>query len=178
MTCISKSSACRSNEFIIPSIRETGAYLPDVLIDTDFELLFPDEYINSISERLILYNELSNIKNEEQLLKFEQKLIDRFGALPKEAIALLNSVRIKWKAMQLGIERMILKQGKMIGYFIGDQQSNYYQTSHFHKVLKFVQLNGNLCKMKEKETKNGLRLLLTFENVKSITKALELIEKI
>jgi transcription-repair coupling factor (superfamily II helicase) len=157
---------------------ETKEFVKEFTIDTDFELLFPDEYINSISERLILYNELSSVKNEEQLLKFEQKLIDRFGALPKEAVALLNSIRIKWKAMQLGIERLILKQGKMIGYFIGDQQSNYYQTTHFHKVLKFVQLNGNLCKMKEKETKNGLRLLLTFENVKSINKVLELIERI
>ena len=157
---------------------ETKEFVKEFTIDTDFELLFPDEYINNISERLILYSELSNIKNEEQLLKFETKLIDRFGALPKEAIALLNSIRLKWKAMQLGIERMILKQGKMIGYFIGDQQSDYYQTTHFHKVLKFAQLNGNLCKMKEKETKNGLRLLLTFENVKSITKALDLIERI
>jgi transcription-repair coupling factor (superfamily II helicase) len=157
---------------------ETKEFVKEFTIDTDFELLFPDEYINNVSERLILYNELSNVKTETEIQQFEQKLIDRFGALPKEAVALLNSVRIKWKATHIGIEKLILKQGKMIGYFIGDQQSDYYQTSHFHKVLKFVQQNGNLCKMKEKETKNGLRLLLTFENVKSINNALELIEKI
>jgi len=155
---------------------ETKTYVKDLQIDSDFELLFPDDYINNISERLNLYNELSTIKDEEALLAYEQKLIDRFGPLPKEALALLNSVRIKWRATQMGLEKLVLKQGKMIGYFVGDQQSDYYQSSRFQKVLQFVQHNGHLCKMKEKETKNGLRLLLTFENVKSVKKALELME--
>ncbi len=157
---------------------ETKEYVKDLQIDTDFELLFPDEYINNISERLTLYNELSLIKNEEALLKYEQKLIDRFGALPKEAVALLNSIRIKWKATAIGIEKLIMKQGKMIGYFVGDQQSDFYQSNRFIKMVQFVQQNSTICKMKEKDTKNGLRLLLTFENVKSITKALELMNKI
>ncbi|MEC4003369.1 transcription-repair coupling factor [Flavobacterium sp. SUN052] len=157
---------------------ETKEYVKDLQIDTDFELLFPDEYINSITERLNLYNELSLIKNEEALQLFEQKLIDRFGALPKEALALLNSIRIKWKATTIGIEKLIMKQGKMIGYFVGDQQSDFYQSNRFIKMLQFVQQNSTLCKMKEKETKNGLRLLLTFENVKSVNKALELINRI
>lgn len=155
---------------------ETKEFVKDLQIDTDFELLFPDDYINSVNERLNLYNELGNVKDEEGLLAYEQKLIDRFGPLPQEAQALLNSIRIKWIATRLGIEKLIMKQGKMIGYFVGDQQSDYYQSSRFHKVLQFVQHNGNLCKMKEKETKSGLRLLLTFENVKSIKKALELME--
>ena len=77
----------------------------------------------------------------------------------------------------MGLERLLMKQGKMVGYFIGDQQSNFYQSNRFMNVLQFAQRNGNVCKMKEKETKNGLRLLLTFENVKSINKALELMEK-
>lgn len=154
---------------------ETKEYVKDLQIDTDFELLFPDDYINNISERLNLYNELGNIRDEAQLQKYEQQLLDRFGPLPKEAIALLNSIRIKWKATQMGIEKLVLKQGKMIGYFVGDQQSDFYQSARFQKVLQFVQQHGNLCKMKEKETKNGLRLLLTFENVKSVNKALELI---
>lgn len=155
---------------------ETKEFVKDLQIDTDFELLFPDDYINSVNERLNLYNELGNVKDEEGLLAYEQKLIDRFGPLPKEAQALLNSIRIKWIATRLGIEKLIMKQGKMIGYFVGDQQSDYYQSSRFRMVLQFVQLHGNLCKMKEKETKSGLRLLLTFENVKSIRKALELME--
>ena len=156
---------------------ETKEYVKDLQIDTDFELLFPDDYINNITERLSLYNELSAIKDEEALLKFEQKLTDRFGALPKEAVALLNSIRIKWKATSIGIEKLILKQGKMVGYFVGDQQSDFYQSNRFMKMVQFVQHNSALCKMKEKETKNGLRLLLTFENVKSINKALELMNR-
>ncbi len=157
---------------------ETKEFVKDIQIDTDFELLFPDEYINNITERLNLYNELSQIKDEATLQQFEQKLIDRFGALPKPAIALLNSVRIKWKATAMGIERLLMKQGKMVGYFIGDQQSDFYQSNRFMKVLQFAQRNGNVCKIKEKETKNGLRLLLTFDNVKSVNKALELLEGI
>lgn len=157
---------------------ETKEFVKEFQIDTDFELLFPDEYINNISERLSLYNELGAVKNILDLEAYEKRLIDRFGPLPKEAISLLNSVRIKWKAKQIGLERLILKQNKMVGYFIGDQQSNFYQSNRFMNVMKFAQQNGNLCKVKEKETKNGLRLLITFENVKSINKALELIEMI
>ena len=156
---------------------ETKEYVKDILIDTDFELLFPDEYINSVAERLSLYNELGLIKKEEDLLLFEQKLIDRFGALPKPAIALLNSLRIKWKATSIGIEKLLMKQGKLVGYFISDQQSKYYQSDRFMKVMQFAQQNGNICKVKEKQTKNGLRLLITFDNVKSITKALEYFNK-
>ena len=157
---------------------ETKEYVKDIQIDTDFEILFPDEYVNNITERLNLYNELSTIKDEESLARFEQKLMDRFGALPKPALALLNSVRLKWKATAIGIEKVVIKQGKMIGYFIGDQQSSFYQSGRFMKVVQYVQQNGNLCKMKEKQTKSGLRLLLTFENVKTIDKALELLHKI
>ena len=157
---------------------ETKEFVKEFQIDTDFELLFPDEYINNITERLSLYNELGSVKNISELEAYEKRLIDRFGPLPKEAVSLLNSVRIKWKAKQIGLERLILKQHKMVGYFIGDQQSNFYQSNRFMNVMKFAQQNGNLCKVKEKETKNGLRLLITFENVKSINKALELIEMI
>ena len=155
---------------------ETKEYVKDLQIDTDFELLFPDEYINNVTERLALYNELGACKTEEELVAYENKLIDRFGPLPKEAKALLNSIRIKWIATKIGIERIVMKQGKLIGYFIADQQSDYYTSKRFTNVLRFVQQHGNLCKMKEKETKNGLRLLLTFENVKSINKALELMQ--
>ncbi|GAW89736.1 transcription-repair coupling factor [Flavobacterium psychrophilum] len=153
-------------------------YVKDLQIDSDFELLFPDDYINSVTERLALYNALAIIKEENGLLEYEKQLIDRFGPLPKQAIALLNSLRIKWIATQIGVEKLILKQGKMVCYFVSDQQSDYYQSKRFHQVLQFVQKQPQLCKMKEKETKNGLRLLLTFENVKSIKKALELMEMV
>jgi transcription-repair coupling factor (superfamily II helicase) len=99
-----------------------------------------------------------------------------FGPLPKQAVSLLSSMKIKWIATRLGIEKLVMKQGKMIGYFVSDQQSDYYQSGRFHQVLQFVQKQSGLCKMKEKQTSNGLRLLLTFDNVKSIRKALELME--
>lgn len=153
-------------------------YVKDIQIDTDFELLFPDEYVNNITERLNLYNELGAIKDEEALVAFEAKLLDRFGPLPKQAQALLISMRIKWLATRMGLEKLVLKQGKMVGYFVGDQQSDYYQSTSFRKVLQFVQRYQTLAKMKEKQTKNGLRLLLTFENVKSLKKALELLEMV
>ena len=153
-------------------------YVKDLQIDTDFELLFSDEYINNISERLKLYNELSLITNEEDLTIFENKLIDRFGPLPKQAISLLNSLKIKWIATKLGIEKLIMKQGKMICYFVSDQQSSYYNSPQFTKVLQFVQKNPNICRMKEKQTPAGLRLLLTFENAKSINKCLGFMEMV
>ncbi|MGM8360748.1 transcription-repair coupling factor [Flavobacterium sp. ARAG 55.4] len=155
---------------------ETKEYVKDLQIDTDFELLFSDEYINNISERMNLYNELAAIKNEEELVVFQNKLIDRFGPLPPRANALMNSIRIKWVATRVGIEKLVMKQGKMIGYFVSDQQSDFYQSNRFHKVLQFVQKHPSLCKMKEKQTANGLRLLLTFDNVKSTRRALELME--
>ena len=155
---------------------EPKEYVKDLQIDTDFELLFPDDYINNISERLNLYNELSLIKTEEELQAYQNKLIDRFGALPKPAISLLNSIKIKWIATKMGIEKLVMKQGKMIAYFVSDQQSDYYTSTQFHNVLQFVQKQSSLCKMKEKQTPNGLRLLITFENVKSIRRALELME--
>lgn len=157
---------------------ENKKYVKEFSIDTDLELLFPDEYINQVTERLNLYNELSELKTEEELQQYEQRLIDRFGPLPRQAKSLLDSLRIKWIATDFGIEKIILKQNKMVAYFISDQQSTYYQSAKFKKVLSFVQQNPTLCKMKEKETRNGLRLLLTFENVKTIKKALEVLNLI
>ncbi|RTY81992.1 transcription-repair coupling factor [Flavobacterium sp. ZB4P23] len=155
---------------------ETKEYVKDLQIDTDFELLFSDEYINNVSERLSLYNELGAVKNEEELIIFQNKLIDRFGPMPPRAKALMNSIRIKWIATRIGIEKLVMKQGKMIGYFISDQQSDYYQSKRFNQALLFVQKNSSICKMKEKQTPAGLRLLLTFDNVKNTRRALELME--
>lgn len=153
-------------------------YVKDIVIESDFEILFPDDYINNITERLALYNELSTLKSEEELVAYEKRLIDRFGALPKAAVNLMDSVRMKWIASQLGIEKLIMKQGKMIWYFISDQQSDYYQSNQFGKILKFVQLYPKLGELKEKNTKNGLRLLFTFDQVKSVNKALEILQKL
>ena len=146
-------------------------FVKDTQIDSDFELLFPDAYINNITERLNLYTELNQVKDEAGLQKFESDLVDRFGELPTEAEDLLNSVRIKWIANSIGIEKIVMKQGKLIGYFIADQQSEFYQTPGFTKVLQFVQKYPQLCTMKEKKTRNGLRLLLVFDKIRSVDRA-------
>ena len=153
-------------------------YVKDITIDTDFELLFPDDYINNITERLNLYTKLNEIKTEEELAKFESEIIDRFGELPTQVSDLLDSVRLKWIATKMGIEKLIMKKGKMIGYFIQDQQSGFYQSDAFTKVLQFVQMNASKCKMKEKQTRNGLRLLITFEAIKSTKQALDALSDI
>jgi transcription-repair coupling factor (superfamily II helicase) len=163
----------KENEFaeLYPQEESTKVYVKETQLDTDFELLFPDDYINTVTERLKLYNELSNIQTEKELQTYMDRLIDRFGQLPEQAQDLLNSVRIKWIATQMGLERLLLKQGKMVGYFVADQQSSYYQSNRFRTVLQFVQNHPTHCKLKEKQTRNGLRLIISFENIKSIDKA-------
>ncbi len=151
-------------------------YVKDLQLDTDFELLFPDDYINNITERLNLYTQLNQVEDEEGLQKFEIQLVDRFGELPEPAVDLLNSVRIKWIATHIGLERVILKKGKFLGYFIADQQSDFYQSPIFTKVLNYVQANPGICQLKEKQTRNGLRLLLVFAGVTSVDKALKVME--
>ena len=153
-------------------------YVNDITIDTDFELLFPDDYVNNISERLNLYTALNGLKTEEDLEDFQLKLIDRFGELPVQVEDLLNSVRIKWVGTQLGFEKLVMKQNKTIGYFIKDQQSSFYQSSNFTKILSYVQSHSSTCKMKEKETRQGLRLLLIFDKVKSVEEALKVLQPI
>ncbi|MET1258190.1 transcription-repair coupling factor [Flagellimonas sp. DF-77] len=150
-------------------------FVKDTQLDTDFELLFPDGYINNITERLTLYTALNKVTDEDGLIAFERQLVDRFGELPQQAIDLLNSVRIKWKATAIGLERVILKKGKFLGYFIADQESAYYQSESFTKVLHYVQQHPNQCQLKEKQTRNGLRLLLVFDEVTSVDAVLEVL---
>lgn len=153
-------------------------YVKDITIDTDFELLFPDDYVNNIAERLNLYTKLNEIKTEEELQKFETDIIDRFGEMPKQVVDLLNSVRIKWMATKIGLEKVVMKQGKLIGYFISDQQSVFYQSAGFNKVIQYIQMHPSAGKMKEKQTRTGLRLLLTFEHIKTVKQALAVLQPI
>ncbi|PSG90091.1 transcription-repair coupling factor [Aurantibacter aestuarii] len=170
----------KENEFadLYDTNLEDKVYVKEVTIDSDFELLFPDDYINNITERLKLYTKLNELKTEDELLQFEKDLIDRFGDLPTQAEDLLNSVRLKWVATKMGIEKVIMKQNKLIGYFLNDQQSAFYQSANFTKVLQYVQQNANKCKMKEKQTRAGLRLLLTFENIRTVKQALAVLKPI
>ncbi len=153
-------------------------FVKEVQIDTDFEILFPDNYVNSITERLNLYKELGELDTEEQLQDFAKKLEDRFGKIPAQAENLLHSVRIKWLAKSLGLERIILKHKRMVGYFVSDQSSDFYQSPTFTNILKYVQTHSKECVMKEKETKKGLRLLITFIRIDTVKKALDTLQNI
>ncbi len=152
---------------------EKKDFIKETVIDTDFELLFPDDYINNISERLSLYTKLNELKTEEELQQFELELIDRFGPLPEPAQDLLTSMRIKWLAIHMGLERVVMKKKRLVGYFISDQRSSYYQSPMFGHILKVVQENPRSLQLKEKQTRNGLRLLLTIEHVNNVDKALK-----
>ena len=144
----------------------------DCQIDTDLQLLFPDKYIQSISERMLLYRELDNIETEDALVQFEAGLADRFGKLPSESIELIEVVRLRRAAVELGIEKIILKHHKMVCQFIANPQSAYYQSPVFGKVLQYVQTHPQICRMKEGNNK----LSLTFEKVRSVKKAKEVLE--
>jgi len=171
----------KENEFkdlYITDNSKPKEFVKEVQIDTDFEILFPDDYVNSVTERLSLYEKLSDLISEDELIAFENEIIDRFGEIPTQVEDLLDSVRIKWLAKKLGLEKIILKQKRMIGYFVSDQQSEFYQTEAFTKTLKYLQQNPKSCVMKEKQTKNGLRLLITFIKIDTVKKALETLQKI
>jgi transcription-repair coupling factor (superfamily II helicase) len=149
-------------------------FVNDCAIDTDMEMHFPENYINSTTERMSLYRDLDNIENEEELQKFEYQLTDRFGEIPSTARDLFEVVRLRWIAIELGIERVILKNEKMICHFIGDQQSPFYRSPTFTQILTWVQNNPGKCRMKESKEK----LSLIFEKVKNIGKAKEVLSGI
>jgi len=149
-------------------------FVNDCHIETDFELMFPDQYVTSTTERIRLYRELDNIENEERLQEFETSMTDRFGKIPTEAIALLNVVRLRWLATRLAIDRIVMKKGKMTNYFVTNNDSPFYQTEQFSKVLEFVKTHPKSCLFVEKND----RLTLTFEAVYDIEKGIRLLQKV
>jgi transcription-repair coupling factor (superfamily II helicase) len=154
--------------------KQHSNYISDCVIDTDMEILIPDHYVNNITERLNLYRELDDSNTEEQLSKFEEQLRDRFGPVPEQALELIHTIRLRWLAMEIGFEKLMLKNNKMVGYFIPNQKSPYYQSETFTKVLKFVQTNQRLCKMKE----NNGKLTLSFENMRSVDDAIVVLKPV
>ena len=149
------------------------SYVSDCQIDTDLELLFHESYIPGTAERMLLYRELDNLENERQLQRFENSLRDRFGKIPPESTGLLDIVRLRWNALRLGIERIVLKGEKMICYFPASQNSAYYQSDAFGKILRVVQANPRKCRMKEEG-----KLTLTFSGVLSTGEAVALLLEI
>ncbi len=150
---------------------DSSSFLSDCTIDTDLEILLPEEYIANITERTKLYKELDNINDEATLDKYQQALGDRFGALPKQTIELMQVVKLRWKAVSLGIEKIVLKNSRMLAYFISDQKSPYYQTELFMLVMRNIQKHHNLFKVKESKEK----LILSCEDINSIEKAIKLL---
>lgn len=147
---------------------EITDYVEETTIDTDFELLFPDDYINSVTERLNLYTRLNDLNDKKELATYKKELEDRFGPLPKEAQDLLQSVKIKWLSNKIGLERVIMKKGSFTGYFVADPKNSFYQSDLFGSILQFAQQNPTHVKLEEKQTRSGLRLLLRIKPAKSV----------
>lgn len=149
-------------------------FVDECQIDTDMEILIPDNYVNSISERLQIYKDLNNLENEEEMAIFEEQISDRFGAIPPPVEKLFHSIRLRWIARDLGFEKIVLKANKMIAYFIADPQSNFFESEQFNLVLKYIQLNPKACQMKERNNK----LSLVFEKVTEVETALRYLNAI
>ncbi|MFN5331866.1 MAG: transcription-repair coupling factor [Bacteroidota bacterium] len=147
--------------------------VPDCTIETDLELLIPETYVANISERLGLYSKLDNLQKEEDLLTFEASLLDRFGPLPQPVLDLMETVRLRWKAELLGIEKLVLKTGQMKCHLLPSSKESYYTSPIFGSIMKFVQTHARSCKIKEHKN----RLLLSIDEVTSIQKAQHLLEE-
>ncbi|MCU0472054.1 MAG: transcription-repair coupling factor [Bacteroidales bacterium] len=149
-------------------------YVSDFQIDTDLEIMFPDEYISNISERIRLYKELNDIENEESLSIFEKKLVDRFGPVPPPSEALLDIVRIKWIAVKLGIEKILLKNNLLIASFISDPKSQFYRSALFVSIMNYVNRHQKRMSVKQRDSK----LSLTVSNVTSVKSAILFLNEI
>lgn len=139
-------------------------FVKDTILETDFELLIPDTYIENITERLNTYKQLDEAITEEELNTLEANLVDRFGPLPRQVINLLEAIRMRRRAMQLGFEKLLLKGGKMLAYFISKQSSEYYNTPVFKGILQFAQKHPRQCFLKEQ----GTRFYISIQNVTSV----------
>jgi transcription-repair coupling factor (superfamily II helicase) len=133
--------------------------------------MFSDEYISNISERIRLYKELNEIENDDELLKFENKLKDRFGPIPASAMALLDIVRIKWIAVKLGIEKIFLKNDLLIANFVSDPNSGFYKSTLFVSIMSHINHNPKRMRVKQKDSK----LSLTISDVRSVKTAIEIL---
>ncbi len=141
----------------------------DTTIETDMEILIPEDYISNISERLSLYNELDLVKNENELGEFIKNMIDRFGPLPDTVESLIAIARLRWKAEKLGFVKIILKNDVMKCYFLPSDNEKYFKSDVFGKILSYVQRHPQRCRMREVKNK----LILTIEEVASIEEAMK-----
>ncbi len=148
-------------------------FVKDCAIDTDTEMLIPDDYINSVSERLAIYRQLDDCENEEHLQNFALQLLDRFGPIPEQVFELFNAVRLRWTATNLGFERVMVKENKMKCYFISDQGNRFFETEKFAGILQFAQDQGARCDIRQ----TGKNLLLAVKHIQSMQQAKDFLEK-
>ena len=153
---------------------EKATFVRDCQIDSDLEMRIPDDYVTNIAERLSLYKELDEIESEAKLTEYASNLKDRFGAVPEQVFELINTIRLRWKAKELGFEKIVLKNRMLKCYFVSNQSSDYYQSAYFNSIIKFVQTNPRLCKIKEEKAK----LSLTLGQIDSITEANKILNRI
>lgn len=152
----------------------------DCQLESDLTIGFPPTYIENISERISLYRELDSLNDEDALLAYQKRLIDRFGKLPEEAEQLLNVVRLRWLCCRLGIEKVILKQERLSLYFT-TKSEKYWQSEMFCKVVEFVMSRPQRCRLVEDKDRKGKptgRRYATVQQVKTISGALTLLNKI
>ena len=152
---------------------EDKTYVADCTIETDMEVRFPSDYINSTQERVSLYSELDHTKTEEALMKFTDHLIDRFGPIPKQVNDLLNTVRLRWVAKDLGFEKIVLRHHNMTAYFVSNQASKYYETGVYQNVMQYIITHPKRTAVKEVNDK----LQLVVKEVSTVTQALELLRE-
>lgn len=148
-------------------------YVNFTQIDTDLEVMIPDEYVTNIGERYNLYNEIAKLENETQLTEFERELQDRFGPIPEPVYELFSTLRLQWYGKQIGFEKISYKKNMLRGYFINNPKSSYFESEQFGKVLAFAQQHPSISNLKE--VKGQLRLALS--NIGSIRYALTLLQE-
>jgi len=151
-----------------------AVHVSDCQIDTDVEMLIPNSYVSSNSERMLLYTDLNEIENEADLNAFGHLLMDRFGPLPHAILELFDALRIQWLARRIGFQRIILKHGTMRCFFIHNPESPYFESFTFGRILEFIQSNDNDCRIKQTE-KN---LSIQFQNVDDMKSALDRLKQI
>lgn len=139
-------------------------FVRDCVLETDLEVRIPDTYVNNVAERLSLYQDMDNLENEEELTEFLKKLADRFGPIPAQVHELAYSFKLRWLAQELGIERLILKSEKMIGYFVANPKSPFYESPVFTKVLDYVSKHPQGVKLSEKND----RLRIVYSDVRDL----------
>ena len=143
-------------------------------METDLELMFPDEYISSVSERMNLYRALDAVKDENALEEYQKNLVDRFGPIPGEAKNLIQLVRLRWVAQETGFEKVVLKHGRMSCFFVSGENSSYFQSAMFGRVLNYLQSHAARCQLKQFNQKRAI----VFQDVCTVEDAVALLRSI